>query len=333
MRNVLVLGAGSWGTALALVLNDNGHNVTLWMRREEQLLEIKETKENKKYLPNIDIPSNMILTNDLIESVKSNDIIILAVPTQNIRGVLEEIKPYTNDSKIFVNVAKGIEAGTQLRVSEIFKDVIGNHPFVVLSGPSHAEEASKKMPTTIVSASNDLKYAELIQDIFSNQYFRVYTNEDIIGVELGGALKNIIAFGAGISDGIGYGDNAKAALMTRGIKEIARLGSVVGAEKLTFAGLAGIGDLIVTCTSQHSRNRKAGLLIGKGYTLDETLKEVGMVVEGIKTIKSTYELSSKLGVEMPITENLYKILYSGEDVEKSVEKLMGRKKKSENDEV
>lgn len=331
--SIAVIGAGSWGTALSIVLNSNGHRVDLWMRSKEQLEQIKNTGKNQRYLKDVEIPSTIKLSNDLEATLQDKDIILLSVPTQSIRDVINKIKPHLSKEQVLINVAKGLELQSKFRVSEIVAQEVGDQPFVVLSGPSHAEEASRGMPTTVVSTSKEKRWAEYIQDVFSNEYFRVYTNPDIIGVELGGSLKNVIAFGAGISDGLGYGDNAKAALMTRGIREIARLGEAMGAEISTFSGLSGIGDLIVTCTSMHSRNRRAGILIGQGKSFEDTLEEVGMVVEGIKTTESAYELSKLYNIEMPITEQIYQVIYNGVDPKEAVIRLMSRRKKNEMEEI
>lgn len=266
---------------------------------------------------------------DINYAVKDAEIILIVTPTQQVRNVLKQIKDEYKTNKIIINASKGIEMNTLKRVSEIVKEETSNCVFAVLTGPSHAEEVGLNMPTAITVACEDENTKILIQNLFMSTYFRVYTNDDVIGAELGGALKNIIALGAGISDGIGYGDNAKAALMNRGIVEIARLGVALGADIHTFSGLSGIGDLIVTCTSKHSRNRNAGYLIGQGYKKDEVIKKIGMVVEGISTTYATYNLSKKLEIDMPIVSAMYDILENGEDVEETVKKLMLREKKDE----
>ncbi|SNS23918.1 glycerol 3-phosphate dehydrogenase (NAD(P)+) [Anaerovirgula multivorans] len=331
--SVAVLGAGSWGTALSLELNSKGHRINLWMRRKEQLDEIIKTKNNEKYLPGVDIPTNINLTIDIIEAVKDTDMILLTVPTQKVREVIKSIKPYIKPQQVIVNAAKGIEQNSHLRISQIIEEELPQQPYAVISGPSHAEEVVRNMPTTVVIASKEREIAEFVQDMFISSTFRVYTNPDVAGVELGGALKNVIAFGAGIADGLGFGDNARAALMTRGIREIARLGKAMGADLATFAGLSGIGDLIVTCTSMHSRNRRAGILIGKGKSLEETLKEIGMVVEGITTTKVAYELAQEYNIEMPITKEIYNVLYKDTDPRDAVTNLMTRSKKHEMEEI
>ena len=326
MEKVCVLGAGSWGTALALVVAKKGYNVSMWTLNEEQCNKINKDKENIDYLPGVVIPDNIVVTTNIEEAVKDGTIIVLAVPSQAIRSVCRQIKPFVKDKQILVDVAKGLEKGTGLRLSDVCNQELPNNKYVVLSGPSHAEEVSRDIPTTVVVSSEDIHIAEIVQDIFMSPKFRVYTNPDVVGVELGGALKNIIAFGAGICDGLGYGDNAKAALMTRGIKEIGRLGVAMGAKASTFSGLSGIGDLIVTCTSMHSRNRRAGILIGQGKTLEETLAEVKMVVEGITATDVAYNVAKELNVEMPITNAIYSVLYDNANPDEVVTELMMRDK-------
>lgn len=333
MEKICVLGAGSWGTALALVVAKKGYDVSMWTLNEEQCKRINSTRENKDYLPGIFIPQNINVTTSLEEAILNSSIIVLAVPSQAIRSICKQMKPYVNEKQILVDVAKGLEKGTGLRLSEVCESELPECKYVVLSGPSHAEEVSRDIPTTVVVASEDLEAAEKVQDIFMSPKFRVYTNPDVVGVELGGALKNIIAFGAGICDGLGYGDNAKAALMTRGIREISRLGVALGAKTSTFSGLSGIGDLIVTCTSMHSRNRRAGILIGQGKSLDETLKEVKMVVEGITATEVAHEVANKLNIEMPITSAIYSVLHSGANPDEVVDELMMRNKTHEVEEV
>lgn len=333
MTKIGILGGGSWGTALAILLANKNNEVHIWVRNKEQLRQMKELRENKKYLPGISIPDEIEITDDISKVIYGKKLIVLSTATHGIREVLESSRSEFNNNQVMVNVAKGIENNTLLRISEIVGEILPNNPYAVLSGPSHAEEVARNIPTTVVSASKEKAVAEYVQDIFMSPYFRVYTNPDIIGVELGGSLKNVIALGAGISDGLGYGDNTKAALMTRGIIEISRLGVKLGANSKTFSGLSGVGDLIVTCTSMHSRNRRAGILIGQGQTLDEAIKSVGMVVEGIKTTRSAYELAEKNNVIMPITNELYNVLYKGEDVRESVYNLMLRDKKPELEDI
>lgn len=323
-QKIGVLGGGSWGTALAVLLANKNMDVDIWLRDKNQISQILLERENKKYLPNIKLPLNINLRDDVEKAIYNKDVILLSIPTHGVRDTLKDIKPYINQEQIIVNVAKGIENSSLLRISEIASEILPNNKFAVLSGPSHAEEVALNIPTTVVAASNYKTIAEYVQDLFFTPNFRVYTNPDIIGVELGGSLKNVIALAAGISDGLNYGDNTKAALMTRGIFEMAKLGEKMGANPITFSGLSGIGDLIVTCTSMHSRNRRAGILIGSGKTMEEAIIEIGMVVEGIKTTKSTYELAEKYKIDMPITEELYKVLYKEADVKEAVPHLMVR---------
>ncbi len=333
MEKVCIMGAGSWGTALALLLSDKGYDVYLYMRNASQMQEIKETGTNRKYLGEILIPKAVKLSNDIEECVKNSKVVVFAVSSQSTRSAMESVKPYIDKNTIAVNVSKGLEKTTNLRISQIAKEILTQNPFVVLSGPSHAEEVAVKMPTTVVAASDDIISAQYIQDMFSNEYFRVYTNPDVTGVELGGALKNIIAFGTGIIDGLGYGDNTKAGIMTRGIAEITRLGVAMGASISTFAGLSGIGDLIVTCTSMHSRNRRAGILIGQGKTLDQTLDEISMVVEGITATEVAYSLSKEYKVDMPITTEIYNVLFNDKKVKDSLNSLMTRTTKHESEDT
>ncbi|WP_297135610.1 NAD(P)H-dependent glycerol-3-phosphate dehydrogenase [Terrisporobacter sp.] len=333
MEKMCVIGAGSWGSALALSLYKNGHEVHMWTRDVDQVEEINETRQNSKFLPGIIFPDDLIVSNHLEEVIKNSKIVVLAVPSQAIRSICRQIKPFIKKNQIIVDVAKGLEKGTGLRLSEVVKEELPYNPYVTLSGPSHAEEVSKFMPTTLVAACEEIKYAEEVQDAFMSPSLRVYTNPDIVGVELGGALKNIIAFGAGMCDGLGYGDNTKAALMTRGISEIGRLGVAMGASVNTFTGLAGIGDLIVTCTSMHSRNRRAGILMGQGKSLEETLEEVQMVVEGITATEVAYKVSRELNIDMPITEAIYSVLYNGANPNEAVLDLMTRSKKHEMEET
>jgi glycerol-3-phosphate dehydrogenase (NAD(P)+) len=329
---VAVIGAGSWGTALAMVLADNEHEVRLWSHNESQVQEINQFHTNKKYLPEIGLPELIVgyaSLNDALAGIKT---VILAVPTKAIREVLGKIRTVQNSPLTVAHVSKGIEPDSLLRISELIEEEMPSEllkAVVVLSGPSHAEEVSLRHPTTVTVSSENMVAAEEIQDLFINHNFRVYTNPDLIGVEIGGALKNIIALAAGITDGLGYGDNAKAALITRGLAEIARLGTKMGANPLTFSGLAGIGDLIVTCTSVHSRNWRAGNLLGKGKNLDEVLDNMGMVVEGVRTTKAAYQLAKKYNVSMPITFALYDVLFNGENAKDAVDVLMARGKTHE----
>ncbi|MCL6571344.1 MAG: NAD(P)H-dependent glycerol-3-phosphate dehydrogenase [Bacillus sp. (in: Bacteria)] len=324
---IAVVGAGSWGTALAMVLADNGHDVRLWSHNEDQVKEINNFHSNKKYLPDIVLPELIVGYGSLSDALIGVETIILAIPTKAIREVIRKIHVIQDLPLTIVHVSKGIEPDSLLRISEMIKEEMPKEllkDVVVLSGPSHAEEVSLRHPTTVTVTSENMEVAEKIQDLFINHNFRVYTISDVIGVEIGGALKNIIALAAGITDGLGYGDNAKAALMTRGLAEIARLGTKMGANPLTFSGLTGIGDLIVTCTSVHSRNWKAGNLLGKGKTLNEVLDNMGMVVEGVRTTKAAYQLAQKYEVNMPITFALYDVLFNGKNPKDSVDVLMAR---------
>lgn len=332
MTNVSVFGTGSWGTALANVLADNGHNCLMWGKTETTIRALNEQHTNHKYLPETQLNKSLKATTELKQAVLHAEILILAVPTKAIRSVTAQINEVSDAPKIIIHVSKGIEPLTFKRISEMIEEEMGaalSKGVGVLSGPSHAEEVAVKQPTTVAVASKDISVARIAQDLFMNEYFRVYTNDDLIGVEIGGALKNIIALAAGITDGLGYGDNAKAALMTRGLAEITRLGTRMGADPMTFLGLAGIGDLIVTCTSVHSRNWKCGNMLGKGATLDEALAQMGMVVEGVRTTEAAYEMSKAFNVEMPITTALYKLLFEGLDVNTGVMELMSREKKNE----
>ncbi|MGM8213983.1 NAD(P)H-dependent glycerol-3-phosphate dehydrogenase [Bacillaceae bacterium W0354] len=332
MGKVAVIGAGSWGTALALVLADNNHEIKMWSYRQTQVDEINQQHTNSKYLPSVELPKNIQAYNQIQETVQECEYILLVVPTKAIREVCQQLKPYLKDNQIIIHASKGIEPETHKRVSEMIEDELGNdlqNQIVVLSGPSHAEEVAKRQPTTVTASSRNKQNAEKTQDLFINENFRVYTNDDIVGVEIGGAIKNIIALGAGISDGLGYGDNAKAALITRGLAEITRLGVQLNANPLTFAGLTGVGDLIVTCTSTHSRNWRAGNMLGKGYKLDDILEQMGMVVEGVRTTKAVYQLSKKLNIDMPITSGIYDLLFNNKEPKQVVDQLMQRDRTNE----
>jgi len=332
MEKVVVLGAGSWGTALSIVLAENGHDCLLWSHRSDQANEIKIQHSNEKYLPGTVLPDTLTATSSLEEAANHGNIIVMAVPTKGIREVCRNLKEWIKEPVLFIHVSKGIEPDSLKRISEVIREEIPSHlieEVVVLSGPSHAEEVVLKHPTTVTAACDNILYAEKVQDLFMHGYFRVYTNSDVIGVEIGGALKNIIALAAGITDGLGYGDNAKAALITRGLAEIARLGTKMGAKPLTFSGLTGIGDLIVTCTSVHSRNWRAGSMLGKGMKLEEVLDQMGMVVEGVRTTKAAYQLSKFHDVPMPITNALYAVLFEQVNPKEAVDQLMDRGKKHE----
>lgn len=330
---ITLCGGGSWGTAIARLLSNKGHELNFYIRNKEVIEDIRKNKENKKYLPGAKFEKEINLTNNLDSVLEDIDVFIIAVPTSSIREVLTSIKGKISKDVIIVNLSKGIEVESLDRISEISSEILKDNPFVALSGPSHAEEVGKDIPTTLVASSENLKVAQTIQHEFSTPIFRIYTNPDLVGVEMGGALKNIIALAAGMNDGLAYGDNSKAALMTRGIYEMSKLGISLGANPHTFNGLSGIGDLIVTCTSMHSRNRRAGILIGEGKSMEEACNEVGQVVEGVKTVKSAYKLAKLKNIEMPITNALYKVLYEGYDPNKAVYELMTRENKDEIEQI
>lgn len=330
--NICVLGAGGWGTSLAIVLQQNRNKVTLWEYDREYAHTLSEFRENFYYLPKVKIPEKIHITNDLDEAVSGKDIIVISTPTQYIRKAIEPIRNIDFSNRIILSVSKGIENNSLMTVSQIFLDVFSNikkKDIVVLSGPSHAEEVARKLPTAVVAASLDTENAHTVQKAFSNKYFRAYRSSDVLGVELGGALKNVIAIAAGISDGAGFGDNTKAAIMTRGIREITRLGMRLGAHESTFIGLSGIGDLIVTCNSKLSRNRFVGEEVGKGKKLKQVLAEMKMVAEGVATTESTHELAKKIDVELPIIEQVYKVLFLGKNPHQATEILMTRDLKEE----
>lgn len=329
MSKVGVLGAGSWGTALALLLFNNGHDVTVWSINKEEVEMLQKERENKSKLPGVILPEEMKITNDLEEGMKDKDFLVLAVPSIFTRSTARSMKPYIQAGQIIVNVAKGIEENTLMTLSEQIEDELPEADVAVLSGPSHAEEVGRCIPTTCVVGAKTRETAELLQKAFMNQVFRVYTSSDILGIELGGSLKNVIALAAGIADGLGYGDNTKAALITRGIAEITRLGVKMGGKMESFAGLTGIGDLIVTCASVHSRNRKAGFLMGQGKTMQEAMDEVKMVVEGVYSAKAAMALSKKYEVSMPIIEQVNAVLFEGKNASEAVKELMVREGKSE----
>lgn len=335
MERVAVVGSGSWGTALATVLAQKV-KVNMWSLDSQVVDEINNCKTNKNYLPDLIIPENIEASTDLERTVTNSDVVVMSVPSQAFRENIKKVLPHLKKDAIIVNTSKGIEESSLSRISEVFHQEAPEElhkNFVVLSGPSHAEEVSKGIPTTVVAAGKNRIICEQIQDLFMSPFFRVYTNPDVVGVEMGGALKNVIAICTGISDGLEFGDNTKAAIMTRGLAEIARLGVAMGANHLTFAGLAGVGDLIVTCTSMHSRNRRFGIEVGKGSTVEDALKHVRMVVEGYKTAMAAYRLSQKYHVEMPITEQAYNVLYQGQNPLEAVSNLMMRGKKHESEEV
>ncbi|SHG90531.1 glycerol 3-phosphate dehydrogenase (NAD(P)+) [Thermosyntropha lipolytica DSM 11003] len=336
MRKACVLGAGSWGTAQALLLSDNIDRVVLWGREEDGIESIKEERENKRFLPGIKLPSNIEISSDMAYALYDAELAIIAVPAQAVRGVVKSMAGYLEDKTYLVNTAKGIEIDTGMRMSQVVEDVLGGEiksRFAVLSGPSHAEEVARKIPTVVTVASFKKETAFYVQDAFMTTYFRVYTNPDVAGVELGGALKNIIALAAGIVQGLNYGDNTKAALITRGLTEITRMGIALGGDARTFSGLSGIGDLIVTCGSRYSRNLRAGELIARGYSLPEVLDKIGMVVEGVYTTRIVYKLAAKMGIDMPITQACYNVLYEGKKPEEELNRIMSRQKKHEIEEI
>lgn len=328
--NISVIGSGTWGCALASVLKDKGNDVTLWSYFKEESEELKTTKTIKN-LPDFVMPDGIIYTSDIKTATEDKDVIVMVTPSAAISKTAQDMAPFVKEGAIIVCASKGFDTQTQKTLTETIKEKIPASKVAALSGPSHAEEVAKKLPTTLVAASESLKVREMLQDLFMTDYLRIYTNEDILGVEIGGALKNIIALCAGVCDGLGLGDNAKAALMTRGISEITRLGIAMGAKMTTFAGLTGVGDLIVTCTSMHSRNRRAGILIGQGKTKDEAMAEVNMVVEGVYATKEAYKLAKKYDVEMPITQEVYSVLFEGKKAKDAVFDLMTRNRKNEID--
>lgn len=329
MAKITVLGAGSWGTALALLLNNNGHEVTIWSILPDEIEQLKLTRENKRCLPGVIIPERITFTADAKEALNGKDILVFAVASPYVRSTAHAVKDFVADGQIIVNVAKGIEEETLFTLTEVIEDEIKNANITVLSGPSHAEEVGRGIPTSCVVGAKDKKTAEFLQNVFMSNVFRVYISPDIIGIELGGALKNVIALAAGMADGVGYGDNTKAALITRGIYEISKLGIAMGGKPETFSGLTGMGDLIVTCASMHSRNRRAGILIGQGKSYEEAMKEVNMVVEGVYAAKAAIKLAKKYDVDMPIVKKVNEILFEGKKPEDAVGELMLRDKKPE----
>lgn len=328
-KKISVIGDGGWGTALSILLAQKGHRVTLWSAFEDYARFLDEHRENVKFLPKVRLPAQIKITADIKEAVAPAEIVVFAVPSQFARQVLGRIKVFDFSKKILVIVTKGIESVTLKRPSEVIFEVLGKVPLVVMSGPTHAEEVARNIPSSIVASSRDLKLARRVQKEFMTDQFRVYTSPDVVGVELGGALKNVIAIAAGIADGLKLGDNTKAALMTRGLAEMARLGKAMGGRPETFAGLSGMGDLITTCISVHSRNRRLGEMIASGVELKQALSATEMVTEGYKTAQSAYELARRRRVEMPIVEGVYQVLYHGMKPEKILIDLMKRKAKSE----
>lgn len=333
MAVISIIGAGSWGTSLSVHLSKNGHEVRVWSLFQGEIDMLNKGREHLDKLPGIKVPDSVMFTTNLTECLRGHEFIVLAVPSQTVRITCRLLADYISAGDIMVICSKGLEEGTGMRLSEVVRNELPDVRSIVLYGPSHAEEVAREIPTTVVSASDDMEAAVMVQDVFMSALFRVYTSSDMIGTEIGAALKNVIALCAGICDGLGYGDNSKAALMTRGITEIARLGTAMGANAKTFSGLTGIGDLIVTCTSRHSRNLRAGYLIGKGYTVSEALKEVNMVVEGIYATRVAKDLSEKYEVSMPICQEAYKILFEGKDCQKAVYDLMTRSRKNETEDT
>lgn len=324
MAKIGVMGAGSWGTALALLLDKNGHEVTVWSIDKEEVEMLSTKREHESKLPGVKIPETIVFTSEIKEGIEGKDVVVLAVPSPFTRSTARSMKPYVKEGQLLVNVAKGIEESTMMPLCDQVEEEIPQAEVAVLSGPSHAEEVGRGLPTTVVVGAGKRKTAEYLQKIFMSEVFRVYTSPDVLGIELGGSLKNVIALAAGIADGLGYGDNTKAALITRGIAEIARLGVKMGGKIETFSGLTGIGDLIVTCASVHSRNRKAGYLIGQGMTMQEAMDEVKMVVEGVYSAKAAKKLSEKYEVSMPIVDEVNKVLFEDKKAEEAMKELMLR---------
>ena len=329
MKNVSILGAGTWGCAIAILLANKGHNVTIWTKIEKEAQQLKEDRKNVKNLPGAELPEQVTVTLDLEEACKEKDVIVMAVASPYIRATAHLAGPFIKEGQVIVNVSKGIEDGTLFTLSEVIKSEIPQADIAVLSGPSHAEEVSRGVPTTIVVGAATKETAHFIQDVFITDLFRVYTSPDMIGIELGGSLKNVIALAAGIVDGLGFGDNTKAALMTRGMAEIARLGIKMGGKMETFAGLSGFGDLFVTCTSKHSRNWNAGYLMGQGKTMEEAMKEVNQVVEGVNSARAAYALAQKNEVEMPIVEQINQVLFESKSTKDALNDLLNRDRRKE----
>lgn len=329
MAKVSVLGAGAWGTAIGILLTENGHEVTIWSALPSEVELLRTKRELPDKLPDAKLQDSIVISDNLEESCKDKDLLVCAVASPFVRKTAQIIKPYIADGQIIVNVAKGIEESTLYTLTDILKEELPNADIAVLSGPSHAEEVSRGIPTTCVVGADSKKTAGIIQDIFMGERFRVYTSPDVIGIELGGSLKNVIALAAGVIDGLGYGDNTKAALMTRGIAEISRLGIAMGGKMETFAGLSGVGDLFVTCTSPHSRNRNAGYLIGKGYTMQEAMDEVKQIVEGVYSAKAAFGLAKQYNIDMPIVEQINAVLFDNKSAKDAVNDLLLRDKRKE----
>lgn len=333
MAKVSVIGAGSWGTALSKLLYTNGHQVAVWSLIEEEIRMLREKREHVSKLPGVKLPEGISYTTDLREAIEGQDLLVLAVPSVYTRTTARNMSPFVKEGQIVVTVAKGIEEGTLKTLAEIIEEEIPRATVAVLSGPSHAEEVGRGLPTTCVVGAHTRAAAEFIQNVFMSEVFRVYTSPDMLGIELGGALKNVIALAAGMADGLGYGDNTKAALITRGIAEISRLAIAMGARAETLSGLTGIGDLIVTCASVHSRNRRAGMLIGQGKTMQEAMDEVQMVVEGVYSAKAAVALAEKYQVPMPIIEQVNQVLFYDKPVKEAVQELMLRDRKAEHEDL
>ena len=329
MAKIGIIGAGSWGIALSVLLHNNGHTITVWSALPQEIEQLKACHEHKEKLPGVKLAEDILFTADLSNAVKEMDILVLAVPSSFTRETAHRMAGFVENGQIIVNVAKGIEEATLMTLSQVIEDEIPQADVAGLSGPSHAEEVGKGIPTTIVVGASSRATAEKIQNIFMSDVFRVYTSPDVLGIELGAALKNVVALAAGIADGLGYGDNTKAALITRGMAEISRLGMAMGGKFETFSGLSGIGDLIVTCASMHSRNRRAGILIGQGKTMEEAMAEVKMVVEGVFSTKAAMALAEKYHVELPIIEQVHEVLFCGKAAADAVKDLMIRDKKIE----
>ncbi|MDD3204806.1 MAG: NAD(P)H-dependent glycerol-3-phosphate dehydrogenase [Lachnospiraceae bacterium] len=333
MAKIGIIGAGSWGIALSVLLHNNGHEITVWSIIQDEVDMLARDREHKDKLPGVKLADDMIFTSDLAAACKDKDILVLAVPSPFTRSTSHMLKDIVKPGQIIVNVAKGVEENTLMTLSQIIEQEVPQADVAVLSGPSHAEEVGRGIPTTIVVGARTQKTAEYIQNVFMCDVFRVYISPDVLGIELGAALKNVVALAAGIADGLGYGDNTKAALITRGIAEIARLGVAMGGKFETFCGLSGIGDLIVTCASIHSRNRRAGILIGKGATMDEAMKEVKMVVEGVYSAKAAMGLAQKYNIQLPIIEQVNEVLFDGKPASEAVKDLMIRDKKLEHTDI
>lgn len=332
MEKIGIIGSGTWGTAIGILLSNNGHEVTLWSAIPEEIEELKQSRRHPN-LPEAELPEGIRFTADLAEAMEEKDLLVMAVPSVFVRQTAKKMNPLCRDGQLIVNVSKGLEEETLSTMSMILEEELPMAEVAVLSGPSHAEEVSRGLPTTCVAGAHKRVVAEYVQSVFMSPVFRVYTSPDVLGIETGAALKNVVALAAGTADGLGYGDNTRAALITRGMAEIARLGVAMGGKAQTYAGLSGIGDLIVTCASMHSRNRRAGILIGKGYSMEEAMKEVNMVVEGVYSAKAALTLSKKYGVPMPIVEQVNQVLFEGKSPKDAVSDLMLRDRRIENSDL